>query len=124
MLLVLIVVASRSASPADTNGLQLASQTQTVGLSDATANANVDLLDIGVKTAAVLGIAYASLMLLKRFGVGGSNPAASTPVLRVVGSVALAPNRSVHAIELPGGRTLLVGATPSSINLLGELNGS
>jgi flagellar biogenesis protein FliO len=41
--------------------------------------------------------------------------------VRVVSSIALAPNRSVHVIQVPGGKTLLVGATPTAVNLLAEL---
>jgi flagellar biogenesis protein FliO len=35
--------------------------------------------------------------------------------------LALAPNRSVHVIKVPGGRTLLVGATPNAVNLIADL---
>lgn len=90
------------------------------------AGAGFDLLDIGIKLAAVLGLAYGSLVLLKKAGVGGAgrlSPGALNAAdgMRVVGTVTLAPNRSVHALRVADGRTLLIGATPSSVNLLTEL---
>jgi len=98
----------------------------TIGVSDSAASSGFDLGDIAIKLIAVLGLAYASLMLLKRFGVGGmgSSPRGSNngPDVRVLSSIALAPNRSVHVIQVPGGKTLLVGATPTTVNLLTELD--
>ena len=72
----------------------------------------------------MLGLAYGSLVLLKRGGFGGATAAGtggSPQAMRVVSSLALAPNRTVHVIKVPGGRTLLVGATPNAVNLLADL---
>jgi flagellar biogenesis protein FliO len=83
-----------------------------------------DVMDIGIKLVAVLALAYGSLVLLKRARFGGAtaaSPGASPQSLRVVSSLALAPNRSVHAIKVAGGRTLLVGATPNAVNLIADL---
>jgi flagellar biogenesis protein FliO len=83
-----------------------------------------DVYDIGIKLAAVLGLAYGSLMLLKRAGIGGASAGRSGGTnqgMRVVSSLALAPNRTVHVIKVAGGRTLLIGATPSAVNLLADL---
>jgi flagellar protein FliO/FliZ len=83
-----------------------------------------DVMDIGIKLVAVLALAYGSLMLLKRAGFGGATAAstsASPQGVRIVSSLALAPNRSVHVLKVPGGRTLLVGATPNAVNLLADL---
>jgi len=82
-----------------------------------------DAADIAFKLIAVLALAYGSLYLLKRFSVGGSAAAksGSTPGMRVVSSLALAPNRSVHVLKVPGGKTLLVGATPNQVNLIADL---
>ena len=44
-----------------------------------------------------------------------------TPAMRVVASLALAPNRSVHVLKVPGGKTLLLGATPNQVNLIADL---
>jgi flagellar biogenesis protein FliO len=41
--------------------------------------------------------------------------------VRVVASLLLAPNRSVHVLKVPGGKTLLVGATPNQVNLIADL---
>jgi flagellar biogenesis protein FliO len=96
---------------------------QPLGLPDSS-GPGFDLFDIAIKLAAVLGLAYGSLMLLKRGGFGGA-PAAKTggspQAMRVVSSLALAPNRTVHVIKVPGGRTLLVGATPNAVNLIADL---
>jgi flagellar biogenesis protein FliO len=84
-----------------------------------------DYVDLGVKLLVVLALAYGSLMLLKRAGIGGggasSRGGAMGQGVRVVSSLALAPNRSVHVIKVPGGRTLLVGATPNAVNLIADL---
>ena len=82
-----------------------------------------DAADIAFKLIAVLALAYGSLYLLKRFSVGGNAAAKSggTPGMRIVSSLALAPNRSVHVLKVPGGKTLLVGATPNQVNLIADL---
>ena len=94
-----------------------------VGAPDSAAM-NFDLMDIGIKLVAVLGLAYGSLVALKKFGFGGagSSAKAGSDGIHVVSSVALAPNRSVHVLRLPSGKTLLVGATPTSVNLLSEMS--
>ena len=83
-----------------------------------------DAADIAFKLIAVLALAYGCLLLLKRAGFGGASAArtgSGTPVMRVVSSLALAPNRSVHVLKVPGGKTLLVGATPNQVNLIADL---
>jgi flagellar protein FliO/FliZ len=83
-----------------------------------------DFVDVGIKLIAVLALAYGSLMVLKKVGIGGtgaSTAGGSAQSLRVISSLALAPNRSVHLIRVPGGKTLLVGATPNAVNLLADL---
>jgi flagellar protein FliO/FliZ len=139
---------SRSSARADTPGVQLPAQqtypvqseaplftsspqadppqapaAQPLGLPESS-GPGFDLFDIGIKLAAVLGLAYGSLVLLKRGGFGGATAAGtggSPQAMRVVSSLALAPNRTVHVIKVPGGRTLLVGATPNAVNLLADL---
>ena len=62
-----------------------------------------------ISFTAVLGLAYGSLMLLKRAGIGGASAGRSGGTnqgMRVVSSLALAPNRTVHVIKVAGGRTL------------------
>ena len=108
------------ATPQDTAP---ASAAQPLGVQDP-GGAGFDFFDLAIKLVAVLGLAYASLMLLKRVGIGGAAGArAGGPPqgMRVVSSLVLAPNRSVHVIKVPGGRTLLIGATPNAVNLLADL---
>jgi flagellar biogenesis protein FliO len=88
------------------------------------AAAGVDFFDLGIKFVAVLALAYGSLMLLKRFGFGGAastHSGGSTAAVRVVHSLVLAPNRTVHVLRIPGGKSLLVGATPTQVNLIADL---
>jgi len=88
------------------------------------ASGSFDFVDIGFKLIVVLALAYGSLLLLKRAGVGGGSVAkvgGAIQGMRVVSSLALAPNRSVHVLKVPGGKTLLVGATPNSVNLIADL---
>jgi len=151
LLLALVVVmaaVSRSSAPADAPGVQLPAQqtypvqseaplftnaqqapapppqtAQPLGLPESS-GPGFDLFDIGIKLVAVLGLVYASLMLLKRAGFGGATPArpgVSPQGMRLVSSLALAPNRTVHVIRVSGGRTLLVGATPNAVNLIADL---
>jgi flagellar biogenesis protein FliO len=39
----------------------------------------------------------------------------------MISSLVLAPNRTVHLLKVPGGKTLLLGATPNQVNLLADL---
>jgi flagellar biogenesis protein FliO len=90
---------------------------QPLGLPEST-GPGFDLFDIGIKLVAVLGLVYASLMLLKRAGFGrasATGPSGSPQAMRLVSSLALAPNRTVHVIRL------LVGATPNAVNLIADL---
>ena len=83
-----------------------------------------DVLDLGLKLIAVLALAYGSLMLLKRAGIGGATAVklgGKTPGMRVVSSLTLAPNRTVHLLKVPGGKTVLIGATPNQVNLIADL---
>jgi hypothetical protein len=122
-LVVLMGVVSRSASSTDSPGVQLPAQQtypvqqdsplfakpqptqtadappsqpqpQTLGVQDAP-SLGFDLTDIGLKLVVVLALAYGSLMLLRRMGIGGSGSAKGNgpvPAMRVVSSLALAPN--------------------------------
>jgi flagellar biogenesis protein FliO len=111
-------------SPLFTNSQQQAAQP--IGVAEP-AGLNVDVLDLSLKLIAVLALAYGSLIVLKRLGIGGAGsapshgPSSSTEGLRVLSTLALAPNRSVHVVRAPDGKTLLLGATPAQVNLLAEL---
>jgi flagellar biogenesis protein FliO len=85
-----------------------------------------DFLDVGFKLIAVLALAYGSLVLLKRVGLGNAGGAGvktggTLQGMRVISTLALAPNRSVHVLKVPGGKTLVVGATPNQVNLIADL---
>jgi flagellar biogenesis protein FliO len=85
----------------------------------------VDILDLTLKLVAVLALAYGSLAVLKKTGFGGPGAVrgglAAGDGLRVLSTLALAPNRSVHVVRVPGGKTLLLGATPGQVNLIADL---
>ncbi len=84
-----------------------------------------DLADLALKLALVVALAYGSLAALKRLGVGGAVPAAGVlppgETLRLVASLTLAPNRTLHVVRAPGAKLLLVGATPGQITLIADL---
>jgi flagellar biogenesis protein FliO len=148
VLVVLMGAMSRSSARADTPGVQLPAQQTYPVQSEAplftsarqdqapqppaapplgvpeSSGPGFDFFDIGIKLAAVLALAYGSLVLLKRAGFGGATvakPGGSPQAMRVVSSLALAPNRTMHVLKVPGGRTLLVGATPNAVNLIADL---
>jgi flagellar biogenesis protein FliO len=100
---------------------------QPIGVAEP-AGLNVDVLDLSLKLIAVLALAYGSLVVLRRLGIGGAGSAGShgptstsTEGLRVLSTLALAPNRSIHVVRAPDGKTLLLGATPGQVNLIAEL---
>jgi flagellar biogenesis protein FliO len=101
-------------------------QQQPIGVAEP-AGLNVDVLDLTLKLVAVLAVAYGSLVVLKRLGIGGAGSRSvtsggtSTEGLRVMSTLALAPNRSIHVVRAPDGKTLLLGATPGQVNLIAEL---
>jgi flagellar biogenesis protein FliO len=101
-------------------------QQQPIGVAEPAA-LSVDVLDLTLKLVAVVALAYGSLVVLKRLGIGGGGSASTSPGgattegLRVLSTLALAPNRSVHVVRAPDGKTLLVGATPGQVNLIAEL---
>lgn len=97
---------------------------QPIGIPDA-GGVGFDVVDVGIKLIAVLALAYGSLLLLKRTGMGGAARlhlgGREGAGLQVVASVTLAPNRTVHLLKVPGGKTVLVGATPNQVNLIVDL---
>jgi flagellar biosynthetic protein FliO len=73
------------------------------------------------KFVLVIALIYITIFLLKKFSsikptVGGSNLH-----VRVLENTALAPNRSLHVVQI-GGKTLLISSTPSQVSLISELN--
>jgi flagellar biogenesis protein FliO len=117
-----VSAADQPALPAPTSPPAVAAA-QPIGVTDPP-GMGFDVLDVGLKLVAVLALAYGSLLLLKRTGFGGASSSKGVgPALgmRVVSSLVLAPNRSVHVLKVPGGKTLLVGATPNQVNLIADL---
>ncbi|NLC55262.1 MAG: FliO/MopB family protein [Armatimonadetes bacterium] len=83
-------------------------------------NTPLGLLSLGLKLAVVLGLAYGSLRLLRRF-LPGAGSAAPGGEMGVRSSFPLAPGRSVHLLDVEG-RRLLIASTPQQITLLAELS--
>ncbi|MFN0074236.1 MAG: flagellar biosynthetic protein FliO [Chloroflexota bacterium] len=75
-------------------------------------------LDLLLKLGAVLGLAYVSLALLKRYTYGGSGMQRGN-ALKVLESTTLAPNRTVYLVRA-GDRHVLLGVTPTQITALSE----
>jgi flagellar biogenesis protein FliO len=113
-------------SPLFAKTQQQQAETKSIGVAEP-AGLNVDVLDLSLKLVAVLALAYGSLVLLKRLGIGGAGSgtsgshSSSVEGLRVISTLALAPNRSIHVVRAPDGKTLLLGATPGQVNLIAEL---
>ena len=78
------------------------------------------LLGLSWKLGLVLALIYAVLWVAKRLTrvQVGRDPGQ----LRVVETVGLGPNRSLHLVQV-GGRLLLVGATAQEITALADLTG-
>ena len=79
----------------------------------------VTLLSFIFKLALVVGLAYGTIWVLKRFNVQGLKRS-SEHTIRVVENTTLAANRSLHLVEV-GSKRLLVASTPGQISLLTEV---
>jgi flagellar protein FliO/FliZ len=80
------------------------------------------LLDLFLKLVVVLGIAWVAIYILSKFkGTGGPLPGARKGHMKVLESVNLGPNRSVHLVRV-GEKVLVVGSTPEQVNTLGEID--
>jgi flagellar biosynthetic protein FliO len=75
-------------------------------------------VDVLLKLLFVLGLAYALLALLRRFGPGAVWRDRQGQ-LRVLESANLAPNRTIYLVRA-GDRQLLLGVTPTQITPLSE----
>jgi flagellar biosynthetic protein FliO len=76
------------------------------------------MVDLGLKLLLVVGLAYAALALLRRFGPG-STWRVRNGQIRVLESAVLAPNRAVYLVRAAD-RQLLLGVTPTQITHLAE----
>lgn len=72
------------------------------------------------KLLLVLGLAYATILGLKKVTGIKNAAAASHSRIRVVENSSLGANRSLHLVEV-GSRKLLVASTPTQISLIAEL---
>ncbi len=70
--------------------------------------------------ALVLGLAYATILGLKRFTNMKTGAGHSGRRIRIVENSQLGPNRALHLVEI-GGRKLLVASTPSQVSLIAEI---
>jgi flagellar biosynthetic protein FliO len=75
-------------------------------------------LDLLLKLGAVVGLAYISLALLKRYTFGNAAGQRGN-ALKVIELTTLAPNRSVYLVRA-GDRHVLLGVTPTQITALSE----
>lgn len=75
-------------------------------------------LDITLKLAAVLALAYVALAALKRYTTGKASQRGT--LLEVLDSTMLAPNRAVYIVRA-GSKRLVLGVTQTQITALAEL---
>ncbi|MDH7603114.1 MAG: flagellar biosynthetic protein FliO [Armatimonadota bacterium] len=73
-----------------------------------------------VSFVVVVGLAYLTMSLLRRYGGFGSAQIQEQRAMRVVASLSLGPGRSLHLVEV-GSRKLVVGSTATNITMLAEL---
>lgn len=113
---------SRGASPEPKPSLPLAldpepfragSQRKAIGVGT--------ILDLALKLALVLLFAYASVWMLRRLSHRRGRLLPGRGSLRIVETTSLAPNRGLHLVAV-GKRVFMIGSTPESINVLGEVS--
>jgi flagellar biosynthetic protein FliO len=84
----------------------------------------VTALSFIFKLAIVLGLAYVTILGLKKFsGMRGIMAGPGQHHIKVLENSSIGPNKSQHLVEI-GSRRLLVASTPNQVNLLAELNES
>lgn len=83
--------------------------------------AYVTALSFIFKLALVLGIAYVSILGLKKFSNFKTAVGGNSQRIRVMENSSLGANRSLHVVQV-GSKKLLVASTPSQVNLLAELD--
>lgn len=79
-----------------------------------------DILNLIVRLAAVAGIIYLAVWLLRRWMRRNGGPAFVGGRVRVLETMGLAANRLLYVVDV-GDKVLLVGATPQQLSLLTEL---
>ncbi len=79
-----------------------------------------DILNVVVRLAAVAGVIYAAVWLLRRWMRRRGGPTFAGGKVRVLETMGLATNRLLYVIDV-GDRLLLLGATPQQLSTLAEL---
>jgi flagellar biosynthetic protein FliO len=79
------------------------------------------IADLVLKLALVLVAAYASVWALKKFTQRRGRLLPARGSVRILETTSLAPNRGLHLVSV-GSRVFMIGSTPESINLLGEVS--
>ena len=74
------------------------------------------ILQLGLGSALVLGLLFATLWLLKKIGTPRG---ASANLIRVIGAAAVGPRERVVVVSV-GGKHLVLGVAPGRVSLLGE----
>jgi flagellar biosynthetic protein FliO len=79
------------------------------------------VLDLFLKLLVVLGIAWVAIFILSKFKGTGAPLAGRRGYLKVLESVTLGTNRSIHLVRV-GEKVMVIGATPEQVNTLGEID--
>jgi len=82
------------------------------------------IFDLFIKLAVVLGVAYASVLGLRKYmnQQGAALPGRGR-LLKVIESVSIGPNRSLHLVRVAG-KVVVIGSTPENISLIAEIHDS
>ncbi len=79
-----------------------------------------DVLGLLWRLALVAGVIWLSILALRRFVTRSQRTSNAAGTLKVLETIGLASNRTVHLLEA-GDRVLVVGSTPNHMALLAEL---
>lgn len=75
------------------------------------------ILKMSLCLALIVGLLYLTRWFAKKYGLQGLRTGGQAPLIRVVSKQAVGPRANVVVIDLDGDR-LILGVTPSSVNLL------
>lgn len=78
-------------------------------------------IELTVKFAVVLGLIYATGWGLRRLWMSGYWPSKQEHPLQLLDTLPLSQQRAIHVIRA-GDQTLVIGATPGQITLLGKFS--
>lgn len=83
--------------------------------------AGVSVIRVFISLLVVLGMAYLTIIALRKYADVRPGMAGAQRRIRVVENLSLGPGRSVHLVEI-GSRKLLIGSTATSVTMLAELD--